>query len=167
MRVQRGVISYSPWCFSVCVATEVAVVLFKSISNTHTFPPNFQTVLITVQRQHSDSAATLEPLWPRVVHWGGMKCRHRPSILQTHHELFPTHTGVMRCLAQPLRVGTTTKKASDSTTRPNRLHNHTHSPNRLAHPHSPIPPLSTLTARTALARPLHPTALASVPSGLY
>jgi len=32
-----------------------------------------------------------------------MKFRHKPSILQTHHELFPTHNGVMRCIAQPLR----------------------------------------------------------------
>ena len=30
---------------------------------------------------------------------------------------------------------------------------HTHSPKRLAHPRSPIPPLSTLTALEALARP--------------
>ena len=37
----------------------------------------------------------------------------------------------MRCLAQPLRGSTTTKMASDSTTRPNRLHTHTHSPRRL------------------------------------
>ena len=27
-----------------------------------------------------------------------------------HHELFPTHTGVMRCLAQPLRGSTTQRK---------------------------------------------------------
>ena len=45
-----------------------------------------------------------------------MKCRHKPSTLQTHHELFPTHTGVMRCIAQPLRGSTTTKRASDSLT---------------------------------------------------
>ena len=31
-----------------------------------------------------------------------------------HHELFPAHTGVMRCIAQPLRGSTTTKSASDS-----------------------------------------------------
>jgi hypothetical protein len=31
---------------------------------------------------------------------------------------------------------------------------------------SPIPPLSSLTARATLARPLHPAALASVPSGI-
>ena len=29
--------------------------------------------------------------------WGRMKCRHKPSVLQTHHELFPAHTGVVRC----------------------------------------------------------------------
>jgi hypothetical protein len=61
----------------------------------------------------------------------------------------------------------TTNKASDSTTRPNRLHTHTHSPKRLAHPRSPIPSFSTLTARATLARPLHPAALSSVPLGLY
>ena len=44
-----------------------------------------------------------------------MKCRHKPSILQTHHKLLPAHTGVMRCIAQPLRGSTTTKRASDST----------------------------------------------------
>ena len=56
-----------------------------------------------------------------------------------HHELFPT--------------------------RPNRLHTHTHSPRRLSHPRSPMPPLSTLTARATHARPLLPAALASVPYG--
>ena len=87
--------------------------------------------------------------------WGGA------SILQTHHELFPTHTGVMRCIAQHLRGSTTTKRASDSTntTRPNRLHIHTpptHPPKRLAHPRSPIPPLSTLTSRATHAHPTLP-----------
>ena len=33
-----------------------------------------------------------------------MKCRHKPSILQKHHELFPTHTGVMRCTAVKLEL---------------------------------------------------------------
>jgi len=94
----------------------------------------------------------LELLRPQVVHWDRMKCRHKPSILQQHHELFPIHTGVMRCLAQPLRGSTTTKRASDSTTRPNRLHTHTHLPKRLAHPRSPIPPPSALTARVAHAQ---------------
>ena len=46
-------------------------------------------------------------------------------------------------------------------TRPNRLHTTTHPPKRLAHPRSPIPPLSQHT-RT----PLHPAALASVPYGI-
>jgi hypothetical protein len=55
---------------------------------------------------------------------------------------------------------------SDSTTRPNWLHTHTHSPKRLAYPRSPIPPLSTLTARAALEPPFYPAALASVPSGI-
>ena len=72
----------------------------------------------------------------------------------------------MRCLTQPLRGSTTTKRASDSTTRPNRPHIHTHSPKRLAHPRSPMPPLSTLTARATHAHPLLPAALASVPYGL-
>ena len=72
----------------------------------------------------------------------------------------------MRCLAQPLRGSTTTKRASDSTTRPNRLHNHTHSPRGLAHPRSPMPPLSTLTARATHALPLHPAALASAHMGM-
>ena len=63
-----------------------------------------------------------------------------------------------------LRGGT--KKASDSKTCLNRLHTHTRSPKRLPHPRSPMPPLSTLTARTTHARPLHPAALASVPYGL-
>ena len=44
-----------------------------------------------------------------------------------------------------------------------RLHTHTHSPKHLAHPRSPMPPLSTLTARATHARPLLPAALASVP----
>ena len=69
-----------------------------------------------------------------------MKCRHKPS--------------------------TTTKKAPDSATRPNRFHTHTHKPKRLAHPRSPMPPLSTLTAQATHARPLPPKALASVPYGL-
>ena len=56
--------------------------------------------------------------------------------------------------------------AYDSTTRPNRLHTHTHSPKRLAHPRSPMPPLSTLTARATHAHPLLTAALASVPYGL-
>ena len=95
-----------------------------------------------------------------------MKCRHKPGSLQTHHELLPTNSGVMRCLAQPLRGSTTTKRASDPTTRPNRLHTHTYSPKRLAHPRSPMLPLSTLTARATHALPLHPAALASVPYGI-
>ena len=111
---------------------------------------------------------------PRVVHGGRMKCRHKPSTLQTHHELLPAHTGVMRCIAQPLRGSTTTKRASGSTytntNTPNRLHTHTHPPKRLAHPRSPIPPLSTLTSRATHAQdtrtPLHPAALASVPYGV-
>ena len=41
-------------------------------------------------------------------------------------------------------------------TRPNRLHTHTHPPKRLAHPHSPIPPLSTLTSRATHAHPTSP-----------
>ena len=103
---------------------------------------------------HADPNWALELLRPRVVHGGRMKCRHKPSTPQMHHELFPTNTGVMRCLAQPLRGSTTTKKASDSTERPNRLHNHTQSPRRRAHPRSPMPPLLTLTARATHARPL-------------
>jgi hypothetical protein len=47
-----------------------------------------------------------------------------------------------------------------------KLHTHTHSPKRLAHPRPPIPPLSTLTARATHARPLDPAAMASVPSGI-
>ena len=95
------------------------------------------------------------------VHGGRMKCRHKPSILQAHHELFPAHTGVMRCIAQPLRGSTTTKKASDSQTqtRPNRLHTHTQPPRRLAHPRSPIPPLSTLTSRATQAHPTSPRSI--------
>ena len=85
--------------------------------------------------------------------------------LQTHHGLFPTNTGVMRCLAQSLRGSTTTKRASVSTTRPNRLHTHTHSPKRLAHPRSPMPPPSALTARATHARPLLPAVLVLVPYG--
>ena len=37
-----------------------------------------------------------------------------------------------------------------------RLHTHTHPPNRLAHPRSPIPPLSTLTSRATHAHPTSP-----------
>ena len=112
---------------------------------------------------HAGPNWTLELLRPRVVHGGIMKCRHKPRSFQKHHELFPTSTGVMRCLAQPLQGYTTIKRASDPTTRPYWLHTHTHLPRRLAHPRSPIPPLSTLTARATHARPLHPAALASVP----
>jgi hypothetical protein len=72
----------------------------------------------------------------------------------------------MRCLAEPLRGSTTTKEASDSTTRLDRLHTHTHSPRLLAHPSSPMPSLSAQTARAALAPPLHPEALASVSYGI-
>ena len=97
---------------------------------------------------------------------GTMKCRHKPSTVQKHHELFPINTGAMRCLAKPLRGSITTKKASDFTTRPNRLHTHAHLPRRLAHPRSSMPPLSTLPARATHALPLHPAALASVPYGV-
>ena len=41
-------------------------------------------------------------------------------------------------------------------TRPNRLHTHTHPPKRLAHPRSPMPPLSTLTSRATHANPTSP-----------
>ena len=41
-------------------------------------------------------------------------------------------------------------------TRPNRLNTHTHPPERLAHPRSPIPPLSTLTSRATHAHPTSP-----------
>ena len=64
---------------------------------------------------HADPSWTLDLLQHWVVHGGGMKCRRKLSILQTHHELFPAHTGVMRCIAQALRGSTTTKMASDST----------------------------------------------------
>ena len=41
-------------------------------------------------------------------------------------------------------------------TRPDRLHTHTHPPKRLAHPRSPIPPLSALTSRATHAHPTSP-----------
>jgi len=41
-------------------------------------------------------------------------------------------------------------------TRPSRLHTHTHPPKRLAHPRSPIPPLSALTSRATHAHPTSP-----------
>ena len=41
-------------------------------------------------------------------------------------------------------------------TRPNRLHTHTHPAKCLAHPRSPIPPLSTLTSRATHAHPNSP-----------
>ena len=112
----------------------------------------------------------MELLRSRVVHGGRMKCHRQPGILQTHHELFPAHTGVMRCLAHSLGGAPqqSHKPSSPQThhelfpTRPNRLHTHTHSPKRLAHPRSPVSPLSTLTARATHARQLHPAALASV-----
>ena len=48
MRVQRGVISYSRRCLSICLSVCVYVCvsplkLQLAFSNTHTFPPNFQT----------------------------------------------------------------------------------------------------------------------------
>jgi len=53
---------------------------------------------------------------------------------------------------------------------PRRLHTNTHPPKRLAHPRSPMPPLSSLTTcayhTDTHARPLHPEALASVPYGI-
>ena len=39
---------------------------------------------------------------------------------------------------------------------PNRLHTHTHPPKRLAHPRSPILPLSTLTSHATQAHPTSP-----------
>jgi hypothetical protein len=74
--------------------------------------------------------------------------------------------GITAVTCLPVPLVQCKQKASDPTTRPNRLHTHTHSTKCLAHPRSPIPPLSTLTARETLARPLHPAALASVPSGI-
>jgi len=41
-------------------------------------------------------------------------------------------------------------------TRPNRLHTYTHPPKRLAHPRSPMPPLSALTSRATHAHPTSP-----------
>ena len=46
------------------------------------------------------------PSSTRVVHGGEvekpqMSHRHKPNLLQTYHELFPTQTGVTRCLTQP------------------------------------------------------------------
>ena len=46
--------------------------------------------------------------------------------------------------------------SSQTQTHPNRLHTHTHPPKRLAHPRSPIPPLSTLTSRATHAHPTSP-----------
>ena len=54
-----------------------------------------------------------------------------------------------------------------SLSRPNRLHNLTHSPKRPAHPRSPMHSLSALTARATHALQLHPEALASLHMGLY
>ena len=45
---------------------------------------------------------------------------------------------------------------SQTQTRPNRLHTHTHPPKRLTHPRSPVPPLSTLTSRATHAHPTSP-----------
>ena len=117
-------------------------------------------------RQGAVLPVTLGLPRPRVVQGGRKKCRHEPSIAQTHHELFSTHAGVMGCPAQPLRGSTTTKRAFDSTTCPNRLQTHTHSPMRIAHPRPLMPLLSSLTARATHARPLHPASLAPVPSGI-
>jgi len=47
-------------------------------------------------------------------------------------------------------------RAQNAFVRPNRLHTHTHPPKRLAHPRSPIPPLSTLTSRATHAHPTSP-----------
>ena len=78
---------------------------------------------------HADPSWTLDLLQPGVVHGGTMKCRHKSSTLQTHHELLPARNGVMRCIAQPLRGSTTTKRASDST--------NTKTPLSASHPHPP------------------------------
>ena len=57
------------------------------------------------------------------------------------------------CGGAPQQRGPLTPK---TLTRPNRLHTHTHPPKRLAHPRSPIPPLSTLTSRATHAHPTSP-----------
>ena len=88
-----------------------------------------------------------------------------PNETKRTKKQFSGGSRAMRCLASPLRGSTTTKGASDSTTRPNRLHTPTYSPRRLAHPRSPMPPLDTNRTRSARA-PLHPAALASVPYGI-
>ena len=59
------------------------------------------------------------------------------QLASKHIMIFSTNTGVMRCLAQPLRGGTTIKRAPDATTRPNRLHTHTHSARSADWPHGP------------------------------
>ena len=91
--------------------------------------------------------------------WGKDEITPQTSYPPFYHELLPVYIVVMRCPAQPCGGAPQqrTKKAPDSTTRPNRHRTHTHSPKRLAHPRSPINPLSTLTSRATHAHPLHPT----------
>jgi len=57
------------------------------------------------------------------------------------------------CVGAPQQRGPLTPQTQ---TNPNRLHTHTHPPERLAHPRLPIPPLSTLTSRATHAHPTSP-----------
>ena len=59
-----------------------------------------------------------------------MNARHKLNLLQTHHELFPTPTGVTRCHCTTPRGGATKKKA-DPTTQ--------HALIGFKHPHLPQP----------------------------
>ena len=114
--------------------------------------------------QHTHAAPTLpfrtlDLPQPPVVRGGRMKCRHKPSILQTQQyncfQHIPESCGALHssCGGAPQQRGPLTPQTQ---TRPNRLHTHTHPPKHLAHPRSPIPPLSTLTSHAAHAHPTSP-----------
>jgi hypothetical protein len=101
--------------------------------------------------------------------------------------MFPTQTGVTRCLAQP-RVGAPQQQKADptaTTTPPSASQHRPTHPSALHHPRSRIPLLSSdhirathkssqvctpqnskSTRPTTHARPLNPEALASVPPGI-
>jgi len=86
-----------------------------------------------------------------------MNHHHKPNLLQTYHELFPTHTGATRCLAQPPRGSTTSTShhhpliRAPCTTAPAHTSSLVSDHTRVSHAH---------------ARPLHPAALAFVPYGI-
>ena len=95
-----------------------------------------------------------QPGWLPLVLAGLAQASRAPTATTNH---VPESCGALHspCGGAPQQRGPLTPQTQ---TRPNRLHTHTHPSKRLAHPRSPIPPLSTLTSRATHAHPLHPAA---------